>query len=195
MIASPLRRVARFLAGLLRDSRGASAVEFAVTLPFMILIFFGTVEVSNGVAVDRKVTIVARTLSDLTSQATKVTSCDLAGIFNAGSSILMPYYVANDFKAKISQIQIDASGNATISWSVASNDTARTAGSVVTTLPAALKVAGTNLIWSEVTYNYTPPIGHDMANKWAPSLLGLSESFYTRPRQSSSVTYSNASCP
>ena len=36
----------------------------------MLVMFFGTVEFSSGVAVDRKVTLMARTLSDLTSQST-----------------------------------------------------------------------------------------------------------------------------
>ena len=34
----------------------------------MLVLFFGTLEFSSGVAVDRKVTLVARTLSDLTTQ-------------------------------------------------------------------------------------------------------------------------------
>ena len=37
-------------------------------VPLMLVMFFGTVEFSSGVAVDRKVTLMARTLSDLTSQ-------------------------------------------------------------------------------------------------------------------------------
>ena len=45
-----------------------AAVEFALIVPLMLVLFFGTVEFSSGVAVDRKVTLVARTLSDLTSQ-------------------------------------------------------------------------------------------------------------------------------
>ncbi len=37
-------------------------------VPVMLVLFFGTDEFSSGVAVDRKVTLMARTLSDLTSQ-------------------------------------------------------------------------------------------------------------------------------
>ena len=45
-----------------------AAIEFALIVPLMLVLFFGTVEFSSGVAVDRKVTLMARTLSDLTSQ-------------------------------------------------------------------------------------------------------------------------------
>ena len=40
-------------------------------VPIMLTLFFGVVEFSSGVAVDRKVTLVARTLSDLTSQSSR----------------------------------------------------------------------------------------------------------------------------
>jgi len=52
-------------ANLLADRSGIAATEFAVIVPVMLLMFFGLVEFSSGVAADRKVTLVARTLSDL----------------------------------------------------------------------------------------------------------------------------------
>ena len=56
------------------DRRGVAAIEFAMIVPIMLVMFFGTVEFSSGVAVDRKVTLMARTLSDLTSQSLSVAS-------------------------------------------------------------------------------------------------------------------------
>ena len=67
-----MRRSALDLSG---DTRGIAAVEFAMVVPLMLVLFFGTVEFSSGVAVDRKVTLMARTLSDLTSQNVSVTDC------------------------------------------------------------------------------------------------------------------------
>ena len=61
-------RMLRSALDMFRDCRGIAATEFAVIVPVMLVMFFGTVEFSSGVAVDRKVTLVARTLSDLTSQ-------------------------------------------------------------------------------------------------------------------------------
>ena len=54
-------------------SRGMAATEFAMIVPMMLVMLFGTIEVSSGVAVNRKVTLVARTLSDLTSQSRGLT--------------------------------------------------------------------------------------------------------------------------
>ncbi|MDP1881421.1 MAG: TadE/TadG family type IV pilus assembly protein, partial [Bradyrhizobium sp.] len=76
---------------MLADRSGIAATEFAVIVPVMLVMFFGTVEFSSGVAVDRKVTLMARTLSDLTSQSVSVNDTDLTGFFAASKAIMTPY--------------------------------------------------------------------------------------------------------
>src|ERR1700745_4315134 len=73
------------------DRRGLAATEFAFIMPVMLVMFFGTVEFSSGVAVDRKVTLMARALSDLTSQSTSVTDDDINNFFLAANWIMWPY--------------------------------------------------------------------------------------------------------
>src|ERR1700731_334379 len=77
---------------LIADSSGIAAIEFAMIVPIMLLMFFGTLEFSSGVAVDRKGALIARTLSDLTSQqVTSVADTELTNFFTASISILTPY--------------------------------------------------------------------------------------------------------
>ncbi|MDR3464821.1 MAG: pilus assembly protein [Xanthobacteraceae bacterium] len=182
-----LPSLVRTLRRLRQDRAGASAVEFAVILPMMLVLFFGTVELSNGVAVDRKVTLVARTLSDLTSQANPqnggtgnyIYPQDLTNVFAASNSIMTPYDPAGTLtKAIISEIYVDASGNATIAWSRANNTTANTCGTPVN-LPTGLAVPNTYLIYGQATYTYTPVVGYVMK-----TALTLQDQFFTRPRQS-----------
>ncbi|WP_409363643.1 TadE/TadG family type IV pilus assembly protein [Bradyrhizobium sp. AUGA SZCCT0431] len=168
-----MRRSARDLSG---DTRGLAAVEFAMVVPLMLVLFFGTVEFSSGVAVDRKVTLVARTLSDLTSQNTSVTSTQLTNIFNASTSIMTPYSAA-DVNARIVELYVDANLTVRQIWS-ATSGSAPPSGAV--TVPDALKIAGTYLIYSEVSYKYKPAIGYVMAKGG----IDLSDFTYTRPRQS-----------
>src|ERR1700710_113035 len=85
------RRARSSALGLIGDRRGIAAIEFAMIVPIMLVMFFGVVEFSSGVAVDRKVTLMARTLSDLTSQSTKVTDTDLTNFFAASKGIMTPY--------------------------------------------------------------------------------------------------------
>ena len=90
-IAKVWLRVRALARALSADSSGIAATEFAVIVPIMLVMFFGVVEFSNGVAVDRKVTLMARTLSDLTSQSISVTSADLTNFFAASAGIMTPY--------------------------------------------------------------------------------------------------------
>jgi Flp pilus assembly protein TadG len=190
-------QVRRLAAGMLRDRRGNAAVEFAVIVPLMLTMFFGTVEFSSGVAVDRKVTLVARALSDLTSQSLNTTSdTEMQNIFAASSAILSPYSVT-PIQPTISEIYVDASKIAKIQWSksatlslvsgapkaVLKNST-RSKGDVVT-IPPGLQVAGTYLIFSEIDYKYVPAVGYVM-NKLGVTLHDVT---YTRPRQSACVDY------
>lgn len=179
----------RLLARFRRDARGLAAVEFAIILPLMIVIFFGTIEVSTGVAVDRKVTVLTRTLSDLISQAPSITSTDLANAFAMGPAIMTPYS-GSPIRAIISQIYIDPNTLvATVKWSSGSNATARGYNSVVS-IPTGLAIGGTYLIMSEVSYNFTPVVGYQLGA--AVPTFTLSDQTFTRPRQSSCVVYQNA---
>src|SRR3984957_2164634 len=88
------------------DGRGVAAIEFAMIVPIMLVLFFGTVIFSSGVAVDRKVTLMARTFSDLVSQNISVSSAQLQNFFNADVAIMTPYD-ATVTSAVISELYID----------------------------------------------------------------------------------------
>src|ERR1700740_228300 len=147
------------------DCRGVAATEFVMIVPLMLTMFFGVVEFSSGVAVDRKVTLVGGTLSDLTSQSTSVTDSDLSNFFAASIGIMTPYS-ASPTQSTITELYVDpTSHQAKVQWSKAS--TFNSSGNVVlgtsthspgdiVTIPTALKVDGTYLIWSEVSYTYVP---------------------------------------
>jgi Flp pilus assembly protein TadG len=176
-----LARARRKVRRLQNDERGISAVEFAMLLPLMVTLYLGGVEVSEAVAIDRKTTMVARSVGDLVAQTTNVTADDMINILAAGTAVVAPY---SDTKLKVtvSSVKIDAQGVAKIAWSDAKNTTARAVGSTVT-LNAALNVANTWLIWAETEYAYTPAIGYMITGT-----MPLKDQIYMRPRQSDCVT-------
>jgi Flp pilus assembly protein TadG len=190
MISLRSLRVRRFV----RENRGAAAVEFALVTPLMISMYFGMVELSTGVAIDRKVTMVSHTLSDLIGQATAVNDTDISNVFNAASSIVTPY-LATPLTAKITAVSIDNTGKATVvcsrSWTSGGGVTSGLAVNAVVTssIPAGLIVNNTELIWAQVSYVYTPTIGYVVK-----SAVTLSDQFFARPRQSSTVDFTNATC-
>jgi Flp pilus assembly protein TadG len=176
ILARTRRRLRRFLA----DKRGVSAVEFAMLLPLMVTLYLGGVEVSSAVAIDRKMTLVARTLGDLVAQATSVDNPTMTSILSATTAVMAPYPDTN-LKITVSSVQINSQGVAKVSWSDTKNGTARSIGSTVT-LPAALNVASTSLIWAEASYAYTPTIGYVMTGTKT-----LTDQIYMRPRLSDCV--------
>jgi Flp pilus assembly protein TadG len=191
MTVTPMQKMALRARGLfirmVRDRRGNAAIEFAFIVPLMLTMFFGTVEFSSGVAADRKVTLVARTLSDLTSQSTTVSDTDLANSQTTGKAIMTPYPTTL-LNSTITELYIDpATLNARVQWSKGSAP--RGAGTTVT-IPTALKIAGTYLIYSEVNYTYVPAVGYLMAKAG----VSLSDSTYTRPRQAMCVMYNTTVC-
>jgi len=167
---------------LLGDKRGVAAVEFAVIVPVMLVLFFGVDEFSSGVAVNRKVTLMARTLSDLTSQNVSVSDTQLTNFFNASSAIMTPYPSA-PVKATITELYVDpATLQARVQWSKGASP--KPPGTTVP-IPTALQVGDTYLIYSEVAYKFIPTIGYVMAKTG----INLTDSTFTRPRQSLCVIY------
>jgi len=192
-IMTPFRHCRQRIAEFRRDRSGIAATEFAVIVPLMLTLFFGVVEFSSGVAVDRKVTIVARTLADLVSQNTTITDTQFTNIFNAGTIVMSQYaappYSASTLHSTISELYVDPNSHtAKVQWSKCY--AVRATGSTVT-IPAALKVDNTYLIFSEVSYLYTPTIGYVMSH----SGVNLTDVSYTRPRQSTCVLYATTVCP
>jgi Flp pilus assembly protein TadG len=179
-------RVRRSALDLSRDRRGIAATEFAIIVPMMLVLFFGTVEFSSGVAVDRKVTLMARTLSDLTSQNISVTDAQFTNFFNASSAIMTPYS-STPVKSTISELYIDpATLVARVQWSKGAAP--RGTGSLVT-IPTALATGGSYLIFSEVSYAFVPTVGYVLK-----SSITLKDFSYTRPRQSLCVMYNTTVC-
>jgi Flp pilus assembly protein TadG len=180
-VSSFMGSIERRLRRLIGDERGVSAVEFALLLPLMLTLYLGAVEVSQGIGADRKVTLTARTIGDLVSQVSSIGNSDMTNALNASSAVMAPFPAGN-LTVTVTSVTIDSTGKATVDWSDTLHGTARTKGATVT-LPTALNVANTSLIWSEVQYSYRPVIGYVVSGT-----LTLRDQIYMRPRLSTSVT-------
>ncbi len=188
---------------IVRDQRGVSLIEFAMLLPLMLTLFVGTIEISQAVAIDRKVSIASRSVADLVAQVTSVSDTDMDNIKGAGKAVLYPFYSPSTAKLGmvISSVKIDASKVARIDWSdllacasckgvTGAAMVARTRNDVVTSLlPAGILIANTTVIWAEVSYTYSPIIaGTD--KDWFWKLTGdksLTDQIFMRPRLSDCV--------
>jgi len=168
-----------------QDTDGVSAVEFALVAPLLVGLYLGCVEISDGVAADRKATLVASTVANLVAQSTQLTSQDMTNILNASSAIMAPYSPSN-LKVTVSCLSIDPNKNVTVKWSETLNGT-KLSGSV--SVPSNLQNPSTQLILAQVTYAYKPIIGYTITGT-----LNLSEQMYMAPRIKA-ATYGNTTCP
>jgi Flp pilus assembly protein TadG len=182
--------MARLLAILLRqrrlrfaaDQRGISSVEFALLLPLMLTMYFGTLEVTDAISADRQVTLVASTVANIASQYTQVSNADVSNILGAASQVLAPFPLANA-TVTLTSVLIDQNGNATVDWSQTVNGTTRS-GNVTSSIPAALRSTQGSVLWGEATYNYKPVIGYVVTGT-----LTMGNQIFARPRMSNTVQH------
>jgi Flp pilus assembly protein TadG len=168
---------------LARDSRGVAAVEFALLLPVLVLLYFGLVELTQGVMTQERAAHVAATVGDLVSQNTSITSAEVTDIFSVGDTVMYPYPTTS-LKMRVSSLSADAKGKVTVVWSQAIGGmTKRAANSTVSSVPANVITANETVIMSESQYTYTSVFGQIL-----PKPIVFNEVSYEHPRLSSSVT-------
>lgn len=182
-LAGPARRFAG-------DDSGVSAVEFALILPLMLTLYLGGVEVTQAVSIDRKVTLVARTVADLTAQASTVRDEDLDNYLGASKAVIVPY-TSTPLKVTVSSIVVDKNLRATVDWSrnLAGGTPYAKGADMTSRIPVALRepcataASACTLIWGEATYEYQPTIGYVITGK-----LTLSDVIFMKPRLTNQIT-------
>lgn len=168
------RSVLTRLRNFSRDRRGVSAVEFSLLAPLMIGLYLGGVEISDGIGIDRKVTLAAGAIANLSAQVSSIASSDMTDILKAGTAIMAPYSTS-PMKITISCIAIGGDKSAKVKWSESWNGGPKRSGNI--TVPEALQVANTQLLFSEVSYAYKPMVGYVVSGT-----LTLSDTMYMSPR-------------
>ncbi len=159
---------------------GVSAVEFALIFPIMMVLLLGSVAVGQAISVQRKITLLSRSLADIVAQSASTTNQELDNLLNAASLIVAPYSSA-PLSMTIVSIWKDSGGRTTVDWS-------RSKGNVTsspTTIPDNIPVAnGRSVIAARVTYEYTVPF----AERIIGDTLMLSSEIYMQPRVTDRVT-------
>ncbi len=165
-----------------RDRRGLAALEFALIAPMMILVLFGSVELTELLATDRRAANTAASVADVVSRDTVVADDEIADLWTAANALMYPNS-PTPLKIRISSVQVVTPTQATVLWSDGHNGhSPRAAGSPMD-LPDGMMTPGTSVVVTETTYAYTPPIGVflDLA-------FDLDHIEYRRPRVADPVT-------
>jgi Flp pilus assembly pilin Flp len=175
---------------LRRDQRGVAAIEFGFIAPIMFLLFVGSIEISQAVTVDRRVTQIASSTADLVAREKTITTAQLDNIMSIAKVLMSPYDTA---PLRITLVSVGAkSDNASITkvcWSYPfQGGTHVYADKQAYSLPPGIIDKGGSVVVAEVEYDYTPLIFH----YFITSMMKLNDKFYLKPRVSSMIQY-NAS--
>lgn len=182
---------------LISDCRGIAAVEFAFIAPLLLSLYFVTMEVSQGIETNKKVSRVASMVADLITQQQNITQSEVAAVMKIGESILQPYNRSTG-KIFIAAIEItdEATPRVQVVWSrklidgVAKPDLPK---GTATTVPAALRVKGSFLIRVVSELDYKPVIAWAAKDKPVLGLAAavdaftMAETYYLRPRMSQTI--------
>jgi Flp pilus assembly protein TadG len=187
-----VRGATRLFVGLSRCAKGVAAVEFAFLVPIMFMLFIGTVEFSQALTVDRRVTQIASASADLIARQKKITTSEVEGVMQIIDHLMRPYDPSNLRVTVVNVVAaINDANNTTVCWSYQHNGGASSYSDGQTyALPAGFLEAGNSVIVAEVVYNYQPLIFEYFLTGGVP----LRETFYLKPRQSSFVEYNGVKC-
>jgi len=176
------------------SQRGVAALEFAIIMPVLLILFLGSFDVGNAIIIYLKVRAATYELAAITNQYStgstgQISTTTMTSITSAVSTVLAPYS-STPSKLTISQIKSTSNTAATVSWSYTVNGTKLTG--TYTGLPSNMGKNSCNntypcyFILSQVSYTYTPLFGHYMTGP-----LTLSDSLLVTPRTSKCVQYNS----
>jgi Flp pilus assembly protein TadG len=181
--------IIRRIRGFKSATAGVAAMEFALIAPIMIGLYVMLNESASGLRAARKVTMAARVMSDLVTQATEVNDAYRDDVFASITPIMTPFN-SSLASIRITSIRFPADGKGYVDWSE-SHGTGLPAharckptetlsppsplGQI--NVPNGLKVANTSVVLAEVQFAYVPVLGYNITGT-----INLSDQLYTRPR-------------
>jgi len=140
---------------------GIAATEFALLLPIVTMLFFGMLEVSEAMTVNRRVATSVNTLADLTSQLEELSPSEFDSLITGVVEILEPSDLTG-LVLSVTSVVGDVDGNPIVHWSRdRDGNEPYPAGTAFTSLEnSGILTVGGSLIVVEMSYPHTPSVSH-----------------------------------
>lgn len=179
----------RTLVRLWKNQSGLAALEVAFIMPFLLFLYFGLVDLTAMISLNRKVTYAASVVADLVTQNdTSLTAADIDDYFRAASLVMKPTPMTN-IRVEVYQYR-NVSGTITNQWRRKST-TGTNCAAPSTSDMSSLMTDGNDLIVAVLCTTYSPYVATFLGqNVLGATSFSMSEQIALRPRQSSTLACS-----
>ncbi|MGC4024497.1 MAG: pilus assembly protein [Mesorhizobium sp.] len=184
-----------------RDRGGVAAVEFAILMPVLLCIYFGSVEVMQAVDVNRKMNRASAQIADLISQNMNVDRSSIDAIMQIGQASMAPYNRSTpDIRITAVKMSNDATPTATVLWKrnrIGGAFSAAGSSSEAVSVPATFKEKGQVVIKVETSLAYNLMLtwnGSTASNYGVAGFFNgipMKKTYYFRPRVGGTVNCSD----
>lgn len=179
------------LVRLVRNENGVAAIEFAIMFPAMALMYFGMLDLTYFISVNRQVTGASSVVADLiTAKKGKIYGDQVSDYFYAGYQMMRPI--------PMDKIKIDAynyagadpsPANPAERWSQFSGVAAGCGAPPASSTFANLMTKNNDLVLVRVCYSYKPLFGSFVGEKLLGNAnINIVQNTYERPRLSDMLT-------
>jgi len=181
-----LRRARTRLAAFVANRRGVAALEFAIILPGLLLIYLGGFEASKALEASRKVDSTAETVGNLVARNRTMTKIGLENIFAISAAVMVPFST-DGLNITVTTVSVDETGKGVVDWSQANTGAALNKGDRYDVPPELVFDAETYLVVVGVSYPYKPVM--DYGGFFSGTTMAKEYTF--RPRISRSIVWEN----
>lgn len=151
----------------LRDQSGIAAVEFALCLTVLLVMFLGSVELTRYILIIQKLEKTVSMMTDVTTQtdpnSTPMTTTIMSEILTASTDMMRPYTFGALGRVVITDVSKTGTANPVIRWQYCGGGTLNATSLIGTTvggdatLPAGFTMsAGEEVVIGEIFYQFTP---------------------------------------
>jgi Flp pilus assembly protein TadG len=182
--------LAHSLRSLARSKSGVGAVEFALVMPILLVIYLMAFEFTVAISTGRKVSFAASNVADLVTRQSTVNKAYLTTMYDVSQSVLAPY-ATTGMALKITGITIDSAAKPTVLWSWKNDGSVPYPAGSVVPVPSNLTIANTFLVHAELSLPYSLLFYLPGMSGTKLQTLNISRNFYFRQRIGSKVACSD----
>jgi Flp pilus assembly protein TadG len=147
----------------LRDRRGSVMLEFAFSMPLLITILLGGIELGRYVLLHQKLDRTAMTVADLVSRVTTVTASELDTVFAATDLVMSPFAFGDRGALIVSSVKENGAGTPKVVWQRVGGGTLAVTSEIgekgdnaVISDPNMLSATSQGVVIGESYYDYSP---------------------------------------